>query len=160
MDKWYYKGKVISSLQNIPKGAEHFVYIITDENGKMYIGKKQILSKRYQEVSKAVYDKLKKEGKEVKRTKNKTKSKKGKIVWRYKKLIEKENGWLNYTGSCKPLNEAIKKGLKIKKEILYFCKTKKQATYYELKEQICTGVIESDNFWNENVMSKFFKNDL
>lgn len=158
--KWKYKNKVIDSLGKIPKGVEHFVYLITDENGRKYVGKKQILSVRNVEVSEAVYRKLKKEGAAVTKTKNKAKSRRGNIVWRYKKIIEKENNWVNYTGSCIPLNAEIKKGLKFKKEILHFCRTKKQATYYELKEQFVRGVLESDLYWNENILNKFFRKDL
>lgn len=158
--KWKYKNKAVDSLDKIPKGVEHFVYLITDENGRKYVGKKQILSVRNVEVSETVYRKLKKDGFAVKRTKNKSKSKKGKTVWRYKKVVTKENGWVDYHGSCIPLNKEIKKGLKFTKEILYFCRTKKQATYYELKEQFCRGVIENDLYWNENILNKFFRKDL
>lgn len=157
---WTYNNKEVLTLSDIPEGVEHFVYIITDENGRKYIGKKQILEKRNPEVSKAVYDRLKKEGHPVRRTKNKTKSTKKKIVWRYKKYIIKESNWSNYTGSCIPLNREIRANLKYTKEILHFCKTKKQATYYELKHQFCQGVIENDLYWNENVLSKFFRKDL
>lgn len=157
---WTYKNKDVSTLTDIPDEVEHFVYLITDEKGRKYVGKKQIMSNRNVEVSESVYRKLKKEGKPVTKTKNKAKSKKGSIVWRYKKKIAKENSWLNYTGSCVPLNKEIKKGLKYKKEILYFCRTKKQATYYELKEQFGRSVIENDLYWNENILNKFFKKDL
>lgn len=157
---WIYKNKIVDSLDKLPKGVEHFVYLITDEKGRKYIGKKQIGSIRNVEISEAVYRKLKAEGQKVTKTKNKAKSKKGNIVWRYKKIIEKETNWLTYNSSCIPLLEAIKKGLKIKKEILHLCRTKKQATYYELKEQFCRGVLENDLYWNENILNKFFRKDL
>ena len=157
---WTYNGKEVTTLSDIPDGVEHFVYLITDENGKEYIGKKQIMSKRNVEVSEAVYRKLKAEGHPVTKTKNKKKSKKGKIVWRWKKKVVSENKWQKYTGSSVLLNSEIKKGLKYKKEILHFCKTKKQATYFELREQFCRGVIEREGFWNENIMSRFFRKDL
>lgn len=158
--RWKYKNKVVDSLDKIPKGVEHFVYLITDENGRKYVGKKQIETIRNVEVSKSVYNRLKKEGHKVKRTKNKTKSTKTKTVWRFKKTIVNKESWISYTGSSIPLNKEIKKGLKYTKEILYFCRTKKQATYYELKEQFCRGVIENDLYWNENILNKFFRKDL
>ena len=50
---------------------------------------------------------------------------------------------------------------KITKEILHFAYNKKELGYYELKEQICQGVIEkNDNFWNENILGRYFSTDL
>jgi len=157
---WLYKGKEITSTAQYPNWANHFVYLITDENGRKYVGKKQITSVRNVKTTKSNYNRLKKLGYPVKRTKDKKRSTKKNIVWNYKKTVKGDNGSLNYTGSCVPLNKKIKNGLSYKKEILYFCKTKKQATYYELKEQFCRGVIENDLYWNENILNKFFKRDL
>jgi hypothetical protein len=158
--EWTHKGKKVSTLDDIPEGVEHFVYLITDINGRKYVGKKQIMSTRKVEISEKAYRKLKKEGEAVTKTKNKAKSKKGNIVWRFKKIVVKGNKWEGYTGSCIPLNKEIKKGMSYKKEILYFCRTKKQATYFELKEQFTRGVIENDLYWNKNILNKFFKKDL
>lgn len=161
MINWTYRGKEVKSIEDLPKGAIGFIYLIQDENGKIYIGKKQIETVRNIEVSKSVYDKLKKEGHKVKRTKNKTKSTKTKTVWRFKKTIVDRESWISYTGSSIPLNKEIKKGLKYKKEILHFCYKKKQCSYYEIKEQFINGVIEEgNNSWNENILCKFFAKDL
>lgn len=158
---WKYKKKNIKSINDVPKDVIGMIYLITDENGKMYIGRKSFYSVRNTQVSKAVYDKAKANGEIVSKNKNKKFSKKGKPVWRYKREQIKETNWLNYTGSCKPLNAAIKKGLKIKKEILRFCTNSKQMTYYEWKYQFCNDVIENNSdYWNENVCGKFFPDDL
>jgi hypothetical protein len=140
---WDYKNKKIKSINDIPEGAVGFVYLITDENGKLYIGKKSLFSKRKRRFGK----------KEIANLPDKRMKK-----WEY---VEKETDWFTYTGSCKPLNEEISKGLKITKEILHFAYNKKELGYYELKEQICQGVIENnDNFWNENILGRYFSTDL
>ncbi len=46
-------------------------------------------------------------------------------------------GWQDYTGSSEQLNDDIKQGDKIKKEIIRFCYNKTQLTYYELEAIIC-----------------------
>lgn len=140
---WKYKRKKIKSINDVPKKAVGFIYLITDENGKKYIGRKSFFSKRKRKFGK----------KEIAAMPNKRLKK-----WEH---VIKETEWLTYTGSCKPLNAAIKKGLKIEKEILRFCTNSKQMTYYEWKYQFCNDVIENnDDYWNENVCGKFFPEDL
>jgi len=158
---WTYRGKEVKSIKDLPKDTVGFVYRIEDENGKFYIGKKSLISKLNTEVSKNVYDNLKKEGFPVTKTKNKAKSKKGSVVWRYKKRVQKETNWQKYNGSNIELNANIKKGLKYSKEIIQVCKNSKQMSYYETKHQICNGVIEeNNNSWNENILGKYFHKDL
>lgn len=140
---WKYNNKTIKSISDIPKDCIGFIYMVTDENGKNYIGKKSLFSKRKRKFGK----------KEIEALTDKRSKK-----WEY---VEKETDWLTYTGSCKPLNDAIKKGLKIRKEILHFCYNKKEMSYYETKEQICQGVIEhNEMFWNENILGKYFSKDI
>lgn len=158
---WKLNDRNINSKQDLPENTVGFVYMIIDSNGKKYIGKKSILSTTNPIVSKSVYDKAKADGFKVSKTRDKKLSKKGAPVWKYKREVVKETNWLNYTGSCKPLNTAIKKGLKITKHIIHVCNNKKQLTYFETKEQICQGVIENnDEFWNSNVMARFFPDDF
>lgn len=159
---WIYKNKNIKSIKDVPKKAIGFIYEIEDEQGKKYIGRKSLYSLRKPEIAKSTYERLKKEGEPVTRTKNKKKSKPGSPVWRYKKIVEGETNWLTYTGSSKELNSKIKKGSKITKRILKFCYNKKQLSYYETKYQMCLGVIEenSENYYNGNILGKFFKKDL
>lgn len=76
------------------------------------------------------------------------------------KICVTETNWKTYTGSCKPLNEDIKNGDKYTKEILIFCYSKKQLTYYELKELFCNSTIEREDCYNGNIMGKIFPNDL
>lgn len=159
---WKYEGREIKTIADIPKSAIGFIYEIEDQNGKKYIGRKLIKTIRRPEVVKSTYDRLRKKGEPVTRTKNKKKSKKGKPVWRYKKVVETESNWKTYTGSNDELNEKIKQGEKITRRILKFCRNRKQMTYYEMKFQMCLGVIEEnkEHFYNANISGKFFEKDF
>lgn len=98
-----------------------FVYLITNQtNGKKYIGKKLF-------------------------TKSKTYQKNKK-----KKRTRVSSDWMTYTGSNEQLNQDIKNGHIIKKEILHLCKSKGWTTYIETKEILfrdCLLLDEYYNFW-------------
>lgn len=163
MPNWTYNGKTIKSFKDAPQDAVGFIYNITNlETGKQYIGRKSFISTTNPTVSKAVYDRDKKAGLKVGKKKNKKKSIAKKIVWDYKRQIIKETDWLKYCGSSKDLKKDIKKGIQIKKEILQYCYTKKQMTYYETKWQMCLGVIEENNdlYYNGNILGKYFPDNL
>lgn len=132
---WYYQGNKIDSLKDLPKDAFGFVYKITnEENGKFYIGRKQLIFSRKIRLNK----------KERKKT--------GKRI----KIVHKESDWLTYNGSSEKLLKDIKNGSQIKKEILKFVKTKQQLTYYELKYQFIEEVLEKDSY-NDNICGRFFR---
>ena len=96
------------------------VYCITNiTNGKRYIGKKS-------------FSKTK--------TYQKNKKKKRKRV---------ASDWLSYTGSNDLLNEDIKSGHQIKKEILHLCKSKGLCSYYETKEIFDRScLLNNDHYYN------------
>lgn len=96
-----------------------FVYIITNlSNNKQYVGKKLF-------------------------TKSKTYQKNNK-----KKRKRVSSDWEIYTGSNDQLNEDIKNGDSIKKEILHLCKSKGWATYLETKEILVRDCLISENYYN------------
>lgn len=108
----------------IPENPYGFIYIITNNsNGRMYVGKKQIL------------------------TKLKRKPLKGKIN---RRISIKETDWKTYTGSSKELNEDIKKfGIEnFSFEILKFCENKSQMAYFEAKEQFDREVLIKEEYYN------------
>lgn len=152
---WTYKGKPVTDIKTFPKGCIGFVYKVCDNNGKCYVGQKSLYSKRWIEVSKNVYDRLKKEGAEVKKTRNKAKSKKGAVVWRYKKYVEAESNWKVYKTS----NKELMKSDQPVREILDFAFSKKQLSYLEIKWMFHYNVLEVDNFYNDNILGKFFRRD-
>lgn len=135
---WTFDGvEILSPVE----GHEGFIYIIHNETKNMfYIGRKSFYS----------YSKKKLTPAEKKLPENKRKTFK----------IEKKNTtWKNYTGSCDELNQHIKEGDVIRKEILRFCKTRKQMTAWETKYILC-DCFGTDNCYNGNVLGKIFKSDF
>lgn len=131
MNTWLYNDKPIE-LENI-ENYIGFVYLITNTlNDKKYIGKKLLKFK-------------------------KTKTLKGK-----KKKILVESDWQIYYGS----NDVLKKEVQehgaenFKREIIRFCKNKSELTYFELKEQIIRGALESDKYYNSWIYVRVRKEHL
>ena len=127
---WIYKNKIFTSDEI--KTHVAFVYIITNVlNNKKYIGKKTFIN--------------------VNRIKQANR--------KLRKVSTRESDWQNYYGSSKNLLEDIKIHGKenFKRKILYLCKKKSHASYYEAKEQFKHGCLESDDFYNEWIFCKVRK---
>lgn len=96
-----------------------FVYQITNlDNGKKYIGRKLF-------------------------TKSKTVQKNKK-----KKKTRAPSDWLTYTGSNAELNEAVKDGARLHKEIIHLCASKGKLAYLESKEIFVRDALISDEYYN------------
>lgn len=131
MTEWLYYDESIN-LETLDQYIG-FVYEITNLlDDKKYIGKKLLKFK-------------------------KTKQLKGK-----KKKILVESDWQTYYGSNESLkNDVAKYGPEnFKREILRFCKNKAELTYFELKEQIVRGVLESDKYYNSWIYVRVRKEHL
>lgn len=135
---WTYKGEDVLDVTQMPPGVFGFIYLITDETGRKYLGKKQIFSKRKRKFGKKEIAKL---------------PDKRHRTWEY---VTKEGNWKSYTGSNEELNDLIKEGTKYSKEILYYAYDKKHLTYLELRELWTHRVLESDEFFNSNISGKHF----
>jgi len=140
---WLYNNKEVTSITQMPKDVYGFIYQIEiNLNGSTfyYIGKKQLISRRKKMMTK----------KEIESLPNK----------RLKKYyyVEKETDWQNYFGSNKPLLALIKQygveKLNLKKEILEYCFTELELKYKEVKNIICSGSMESTQYFNDNVSIK------
>ena len=140
---WTYDNREITLMSQMPKNVYGFVYQIEIElNGSKlyYIGRKQLISRRKKMMTK----------KEIEPLPNK----------RLKKYyhVEKETDWQNYFGSNKPLLALIKQygveKLNLKKEILEYCFTELELKYKEVKNIICSGSMESTQYFNDNVSIK------
>lgn len=135
---WFFEGREITDPL---EGYEGFIYIIHNETKNMfYIGRKSFYS----------YSKKKLTLAEKKLPENKRKT---------VKIVKTNTPWLNYTGSCSELNQHIKEGDVIRKEILRFCKQRKQMTAWETKYILC-DCFGTDNCYNGNVLGKIFKQDF
>jgi hypothetical protein len=130
---WSYQQKEISEL---PDDCVGFVYLITNlTNNRKYVGKK--LAK----FSKTTYKTIKK--------KDGTKRKK-----RVRSKIDSD--WLEYYGSSIELNKDVESFGKenFTREILYFCKSKAECSYIEAREQFARKVLESTEYYNNNIMCR------
>lgn len=138
----------MESLSDFPDNTHGFVYrIIHKPTGKMYIGRKIL-----QNTTKVKLGK--KELKELQGVVGRRPS--------YKMAI-KESNWKTYWGSNKYLKELYETEPKenFEREILICAPTKKLLTYYELKYQILYEVLEKpDEFFNDNILGKFFTRDF
>lgn len=136
---WFFQNEIINEL---PEDCIGFVYIITNlTNNKKYIGKK--LAK----FSKTTYKTVK--------LKNGTKKK--------KKIRSKiDSDWQTYWSS----SDEVKKDIillgehNFKREILYYCKSKAECSYIELREQVLRKVIESDDYYNGHIQARIHKRHI
>lgn len=130
---WTYENQIVESL---PDDCVGFVYLIVNKtNSRMYIGKK--LAKFSRTSTKTVT------------LKNGTKKKK-----KVKSKIDSD--WQEYYGSSIELQKDIELSGKehFTREILFFCKSKAECSYVESREQFSRKVLESDEYYNNNIMCR------
>lgn len=140
---WTYQNKEITTIDQIPEGTFGYIYLITNIlTNKFYVGKKQLSSNRKAKLTK----------KEKLLPENKRK--------RFKRVI-KETDWLTYWGSSEELKQDIEKlGIEnFKREILCFCSTKMNLSYYEVHYQFKYDVLFKDSY-NKNILGKFYKGKI
>ena len=136
---WTYQGKTVEEL---PEDIAGFVYIITCvPTGRKYIGKKLAKFKRTKT--------------RVVKLKNGTKKK--------RKIRDKvESDWREYYGSSKELLEDVAKlgADQFTREILYYCKSKAECSYVELREQMTRQVLETADYYNGHVQARIHKSHI
>jgi len=134
---WKYKGKNFKT----PGDDYGFIYKITDDKGRFYIGKKAFSHRIKRKLSKRA---RKSTGKRI-------------------KIENKDSGWKDYWGSCKPLLEYIEsKGNTqgFTREILMLCEDRINLSYWEIHFQIQLNVLFEEKSWNSNVGGKYFKGKI
>lgn len=121
----------------MPEGVFGFVYQITHVvSGKIYIGKKQLMTTR-------TLPPLKGE--------------------RKKRKVIKEGNWQTYYGSQAEMKQLVKEAESLEefdRRILRYCFSKKELTYRELEEQVKHNVLEEDRYINSNIGGKYFRKDF
>ena len=138
----------MTGVSDFPDETYGFVYrIVHTPTGKAYIGKKIL-----QNTTK------------VKLTKKELAEYEGVVGRRPAyKLAVKESNWKSYWGSNKYLKELYETEPKsnFERQILVCAPTKKLLTYYEVKYQMIYQVLEKpDEFFNDNILGKFFTKDF
>lgn len=128
---WLYNDKELTD-EDI-KGYYGFIYQIEClVNNKLYLGRKYF-------------------------TKAGTKQVKGK-----KRKTRKESDWKDYYGSSPRLLEDVEKYGKDKfvRKIVRLCKTRGETNYWEAKLQFANEVLESDKYYNDNILVKFTRRNI
>jgi hypothetical protein len=109
-----------------------FVYCITNtQTNKKYIGRKYFYST----------NRIKQKGK------------------KNRKVVRKQSNWADYYGSSKNLLadiEAIGKE-HFRREILSLHESRGDVNYNELREQVVRNVLDSDAYYNDNILSRYFR---
>jgi hypothetical protein len=137
---WTYKGTQFQD-KDIPDNAFGFIYEMTaiiDGKAVRYVGKKNFFSETKKKMGKRELAQV-----TDKRLKTYT--------------IQKKLSYQNYFSSNEVLKNAHKSGVNIDRKILHICFTKTELTYMECKYQFQLGVLESDEFLNNNILGKFYK---
>jgi len=144
---WTYNNEKITSINQLPKGAYGFIYMLEYDTYKAYIGKKDLYS--YQTLPALKNGSQRPNSERIGRNKN------GKRV--YFDKVRKESNWKQYTSSSKD----IPKEAKItKKHILAIAYSKRHLSYLETKYLFCYEVLESEDFYNKNISGRYFKGNL
>jgi len=148
MNNWIYQNQEVDTVSDFPDNTYGFVYSITHlPTRKRYIGKKILFFTR-----------------KVKLTKKDLLEYKGVIGRRPSyKLAIKESDWKTYWGSNKEMLELVKSepAENWERQILESAPNKKLLTYYETKYQMIYQVLEKpDEFWNDNILGKFYTKDF
>jgi len=151
---WTYKTNEITDVTQFPNNTFGFIYIVKHKpTNKSYIGKKYLFHNQKKKLGKKETQLLKEERKlqGLRGATPKTKQ------------ITKESNWKTYYGSQNDIKFLLSEGKKdeFERVILKCVQTKKQLTYFELKYQMIYQVLEKpDEFFNFNILGKFFTKDL
>lgn len=140
---WLYNKKVFTDKM-IPKNAHGFLYMISltvDGKKMFYVGKKNFYSVRNVKLGKRA----------LAARKDKRGSK--------KKRVEKLS-YQNYYSSNDVIKKAVKGGIKVKREILKICYSKIELTYEETKELFVLDVLNKNNYLNNNILGRFYRNNI
>lgn len=151
MSNWKYKGKIITSLKDIPKEYQNkdniqIIYKITTKKKPycFYIGKKILFFKKKTKLSK-----------------------KKKLELNTRRVYEykiSESNWLTYYGSStnkefiNMLNTLNREDFE--REILMFVEGKMMASFYEAKYLFSDEGMMHPNCMNNTILNKFFKSKL
>lgn len=143
MIPWIYGEHIVDEVPSDCRNKFNsgFIYLLKFKNGMYYIGKKSFYRRatalRLADGSKRPLH----------------------ISWdrsRKKERYYKESNWLTYCGSGEGYN---KKDI-ISREILHYCYTKYQLTYWEASYLFVEGVPLNDKLYNDNILGKFYRERL
>jgi len=134
MDWMMFDGRERQFISQFTPGTVGFIYEIEFSNGKKYLGRKALYHTRKLPPLKGA---------------------------KKKRIVTKESDWKNYNGSFKDkdLRKKIKSGqiTLVKRIILAECLDKWSLTYYETYYLFLKNCLLSDEYYNANILGKFYK---
>lgn len=140
---WTHNGKVIDSIDKLPKGCIGIIYRIDNlSNNRYYFGRKTIISRRKKKLT----------------AKEKLLPENNRKTFKYEET--ETSGWKSYKGSNKPLLLDIKNGAKYKKEVIHFCFSKAELTFYETRAIACSDCMLTEDCYNDWFSAKVYKSHL
>jgi hypothetical protein len=90
-----------------------------------------------------------------------------KYIWSYRKekgssrRKKKESDWQDYYSSNEDLKQIGKENPgRLKREILHLCKSKGETNWKELDEIIKRNALWDENYFNENLLGKYFRKNV
>ncbi len=121
-----------------------FIYLIKDTiSGKQYLGKKNFKTNKKVKLGKKELAAL-----PIKRGRTPS-----------KKQVIAESDWKNYYSSCDEIKNDPDKS-KYERYLIKLCKSSKELSYWETKYLFIYEVLESDNWYNKNILGKFYPKDI
>ena len=137
---WIYNGAEFTDM-HIPEGAVGFIYImraVIDGKSVAYIGKKNFFANIKKPLGKKALA-----------------MSTDKRLKKYKRELKPD--FQRYYSSNKILKDFAKAGGVIKREILMIWYSNMELTYQEVKHQFVYGVLEDENYLNQNILGRFYK---
>lgn len=130
MIPWSYEG---AHIKEAPEGAKAFVYLLIFEDGTKYLGKKNLHSTRRKRV----------------------------VGKKRRAVTTSESNWRTYLSSSQEVKSKLKAGDKlVRREILRWCYTLGEATYFEAYHQFQEHVLLSGDWLNKWISVRIYKQTL
>lgn len=156
--EWTYEGQPITEL---PPEVVGFIYEITYTDGRKYIGKKTMTSRKTIPARKdgelrpnaeRIQKRVKLTPEEIAELPASKKKQKTKLM--PFDVVRSESNWRTYNGSSKETE-----GLTVEsKRITHLCTTLMTLTYIEVEIMIEKEVLFKDEYLNKNILGKFYDN--
>ncbi len=149
---WIFADKLVT-VDDIPENAHGFIYrIVHIPTGRFYIGKKSLTSSRTKKIGKRELVKIKEE--------RKANGISGRLP--SKRVVKSDSDWMDYFSSNDWIKGEVKAGKseEFSREILQFCNSKKNLSYWETYWQFHYDVLNNENSLNDNIGGRFYRKDV
>jgi hypothetical protein len=149
---WIFADKLVT-VDDIPENAHGFIYrIVHIPTGRFYIGKKSLTSSRTKKIGKRELVKIKEE--------RKANGISGRLP--SKRVVKSDSDWMDYFSSNEWIRGEVKAGKseEFSREILQFCHSKKNLSYWETWWQFHYDVLNNENSLNDNVGGRYYRKDV